>query len=122
MSRNTDGQPSQARNAEERPQFIDLGMSPREAGKYQPPGEGGTEHSPGSGNPSGSTSWLAVVLWLAAGLLGMNGLNMLIGSISAMSDRSVSAWGSMGLVMGAGMLLIAVLLALGAYAAGKRPD
>jgi uncharacterized protein (DUF58 family) len=59
---------------------------------------------------------------LGAALLGMNGLTTLVGSVSAMSDPSASAWGSMGVVMGLGMLLVAALLALAANAAGTRRD
>jgi hypothetical protein len=121
MSQTTGGQRSQERNAKEESQSIDLGVSPREAGTYHPPGEGGTDQSPGGGTSHGA-SWLAVVLWLGAALLGMNGLTTLVGSVSAMSDPSASAWGSMGVVMGLGMLLVAALLALAANAAGTRRD
>lgn len=122
MSQTTDGQRSQQRNAKEETQSIDLGVSPREAGTYHLPGEGGTDQPPGGGRTSHGTSWLAVVLWLGAALLGVNGLTTLTGSISAMSDPSVSAWGSMGVVMGLGMLLVAGLLALAANAVGTRRE
>lgn len=120
MTGDTHGQGPEDRSAKKETRYIDLGMTPREAGTYRPPGEDGMDQPPGNDSTSSGSSWLAAVLWLGAALLGVNGLSTLTGSISAMSDPSVRAWGSMGVVMGLGMLLIAAVLAFVARALGKR--
>lgn len=122
MSQTTDQQQAQERNVKDDIRSIDLGLTPREAGTYRLPGEGDTDPTLGDGNTAGGSSWLAIVLWLGAALLGMNGLTTFAGSISALFDPSVSAWGSMGLFIGLGMLVVAALLALAARSIGKRRD
>lgn len=110
----------QIKDKKSEPQVVDLGETPLERGEFSPPNGSPDGASPEQQQPSGGGSFFSLLLWFGAAFLGIKGLINLVGSITSLSDPSVSGWASMGIVMGLGMLMGAGVLALFASLAGRK--